>query len=201
MVEQRLAMALTTYQVGGLIFLGINPERELNMYAAGFDRAMGLRTDGQTVWLATAMALWRMENCLAEGKAKDGFDRVFVPRISYTTGDLDIHDLVIESNGQPVFVNTRFGCLATTDERYNFAPPWKPPFLSGLVPEDRCHLNGLATGAVSHWLRIEGRIEERFDVAVLPGVVRPKAMSFATPAIGHHFCYAAGNRVQFRGRR
>ena len=62
----------------------------------------------------------------------------------------------------------------------------------------RCGLQviDLTTGAVVHWLRIEGRIEELFDVAVLPGVVRPKAMSFATPAIGHHFCYAQGDRVE-----
>ena len=28
--------------------------------------------------------------------------------------------------------------------RYSFAPRWRPPFVSALVPEDRCHLNGLA---------------------------------------------------------
>ena len=37
-----------------------------------------------------------------------------------------------------------FGCLATLSERASFQPLWRPPFLSGLVPEDRCHLNGLA---------------------------------------------------------
>jgi uncharacterized protein (TIGR03032 family) len=46
--------------------------------------------------------------------------------------------------GRPVFVNTLFGCLATTSERYSFEPLWKPPFLSKLAAEDRCHLNGLA---------------------------------------------------------
>ena len=37
-----------------------------------------------------------------------------------------------------------FGCLATLSDRANFKPLWRPPFLSALVPEDRCHLNGLA---------------------------------------------------------
>jgi uncharacterized protein (TIGR03032 family) len=41
-------------------------------------------------------------------------------------------------------VCTLFGCLATLSERANFQPLWRPPFLSALVPEDRCHLNGLA---------------------------------------------------------
>ena len=43
-----------------------------------------------------------------------------------------------------MFVNTKFGCLATLNDRFSFTPLWKPPFLSKLAPEDRCHLNGLA---------------------------------------------------------
>ncbi len=39
---------------------------------------------------------------------------------------------------------THFGCLATLSERYSFTPLWRPPFLSKLTAEDRCHLNGLA---------------------------------------------------------
>ncbi len=66
----------------------------------------------------------------------------------------------------------------------------------GALPRCGLQVIELATGTVAHWLRIEGRIEELFDVAVLPGVIRPKAMSFATPAIGHHFCYAQDNRVE-----
>ena len=41
-------------------------------------------------------------------------------------------------------VNTAFSCLCTLDERHSFAPRWKPKFVSALVAEDRCHLNGLA---------------------------------------------------------
>jgi uncharacterized protein (TIGR03032 family) len=43
-----------------------------------------------------------------------------------------------------IFVATLFGCLATLIERYSFTPLWRPPFLSKLAAEDRCHLNGLA---------------------------------------------------------
>ncbi|HMQ01095.1 MAG TPA: TIGR03032 family protein, partial [Cyclobacteriaceae bacterium] len=41
-------------------------------------------------------------------------------------------------------VNTRFSCLCTIDEHFSFRPRWKPAFISDLVPEDRCHLNGVA---------------------------------------------------------
>src|SRR5262249_26148645 len=66
-----------------------------------------------------------------------------VPRAGYTTGDLDVHAVAVEASGRVVFVNTRFGCLATLSERASFTPLWRPPWLSRLAPEDRCHLNGL----------------------------------------------------------
>ena len=71
-------------------------------------------------------------------------DRLFVPRTAYVTGDIDIHDLAIDGDGRPVFVNTLFNCLATTSQQFNFECLWRPDFISRLVAEDRCHLNGLA---------------------------------------------------------
>ena len=41
------------------------------------------------------------------------------------------------------FVNTRFSCLCTRSHNYSFQPRWRPPFITELAPEDRCHLNGL----------------------------------------------------------
>ncbi len=39
------------------------------------------------------------------------------------------------------------------------------------------------SGDIVHWLRIEGIVEELYDVAVLPGVVRPMALGFKTDEI------------------
>jgi uncharacterized protein (TIGR03032 family) len=68
-----------------------------------------------------------------------------------TTGDLNVHDVVVaatpEGQEQLVFVNTLFSCLATLSDRHSFKLLWKPPFISKLAPEDRCHLNGLAVVA------------------------------------------------------
>ena len=76
--------------------------------------------------------------------AERGYDVAYVPRVGYTTGDLDVHDIAVDADGRVIFVCTLFGCLATLSERASFQPLWRPPFLSALVPEDRCHLNGLA---------------------------------------------------------
>jgi uncharacterized protein (TIGR03032 family) len=105
---------------------------------------MGLWADGQTLWLGTLYQLWRFENALRPGETHQGHDRLYVPRAGYTTGDLDVHDIAVDGAGRMVFVATLFGCLATLSPRRSFIPLWRPPFLSRLAAEDRCHLNGLA---------------------------------------------------------
>ena len=51
--------------------------------------------------------------------------------------------------------------------------------------EPRCGLMvvDLRTGDAVHWLRIEGVVEELYDVAVLPGVRRPMAIGLKTDEI------------------
>ena len=112
-----------------------------------FSRCMGLTADeaGRTLWMSSLYQLWRFENALLPGQVPStGHDRLYVPQVGYTTGDLDIHDLAIDRQGRPIFVNTLFSCLATTSETHSFAPLWQPTFISKLAAEDRCHLNGLA---------------------------------------------------------
>jgi Domain of unknown function (DUF4915) len=51
--------------------------------------------------------------------------------------------------------------------------------------EAQCGLQviDVRTGVVAHWLRLEGMVTEVHDVVVLPGVVRPTALGFATDEI------------------
>jgi uncharacterized protein (TIGR03032 family) len=63
--------------------------------------------------------------------------------VNYLTGDVNIHDLAFDDEGLLV-VNTRFSCLARLSSQFSFEPVWRPRFVSDLVPEDRCHVNGLA---------------------------------------------------------
>ena len=144
LTHQRLSLAFTTYQAGKLFFLGQRPDGQLSIFERTFNRCMGLCGDDQTLWLSSLYQLWRFENALAPGERYNGTDRLYVPKIGYTTGDLDVHDIVIEASGRVVFVNTKFNCLATVSERFSFTPLWRPPFISKLAAEDRCHLNGLA---------------------------------------------------------
>ena len=144
MAEQQVSLAFTTYQAGKLFLLGLQPDGRLSVFERTFARCLGLWSDGQTMWMSSLYQLWRFENALEPGQDADGHDRLFVPQVGYTTGDIDIHDVAVDDNGQVLFVNTLFGCLATTSETHSFVPRWKPPFLSKLAAEDRCHLNGVA---------------------------------------------------------
>jgi uncharacterized protein (TIGR03032 family) len=51
--------------------------------------------------------------------------------------------------------------------------------------EPRCGIQiiDLRTGDAVHWLRMEGAIEELYDVVALPGVRRPMALGFKTDEI------------------
>jgi uncharacterized protein (TIGR03032 family) len=144
--EQQISLAFTTYQTGKLFFVGRKSEDRISVFERTFTHCMGLwaSADARTLWMNSRYQLWRFEDALAPPARHNGYDAVYVPRVGYTTGDLDVHDIAVEATGRVVFVNTQFGCLAAPSERASFKPLWRPPFLSALVPEDRCHLNGLA---------------------------------------------------------
>jgi uncharacterized protein (TIGR03032 family) len=144
LAEQQVSLAFTTYQTGKLFLLGRHPNGQVAITERNFNRCMGLWADDQTLWMSSLYQIWRFENVLRPGELYQGCDRLFVPKTGHTTGDLDVHDVAVDGGGRVIFVATHFGCLATLNERYSFTPLWRPPFLSKLVPEDRCHLNGLA---------------------------------------------------------
>jgi uncharacterized protein (TIGR03032 family) len=163
LADVRISLAFSTYQTGKAFFVGRKPDAGLSVFERTFNHCMGLwaSPEGQTLWLVAKYQIWRFEQAgaavvpyrpaTAEGDdagipawAERGYDVAYVPRIGYTTGDVDVHDIAVAADGRVIFVCTLFGCLATLSERASFQPLWRPAFLSALVPEDRCHLNGLA---------------------------------------------------------
>ena len=143
----RMSLAFTTYQAGKLFLLGVAPDGRLSVFERTFARSMGLGVgaDGRSLALATQYQIHRFDNVLPDGQSSpDGFDAVYAPHVGWVTGDVDAHDVGFASDGRPVFVNTKFSCLATVSDGHSFKPVWMPPFISRLAPEDRCHLNGLA---------------------------------------------------------
>ncbi|MEH2327498.1 MAG: TIGR03032 family protein [Nostoc sp.] len=151
--SQQISLAFSTYQSSRLMLLGVNAHGQLSGFERVFDRAMGLYATPERIYLSSKSQLWQLDNVLTLGQLYDGYDKLYIPRIAYTTGDLDIHDLAVEADNDGfanargeriVFISTILNCLATVSDRHSCIPLWKPKFISSLVNEDRCHLNGLA---------------------------------------------------------
>lgn len=144
LVENDVSLLATTYESGMLFMIGTRQDGQLSCVNRAIARCTGLAVSGGAIWIGTLFQIWRFQNTLAPGTTHRDFDRFYAPRVAWSTGDIDVHDLGIDGAGRPVFVNTSYSCLATVDEEDSFIPLWKPPFISSLVREDRCHLNGLA---------------------------------------------------------
>ena len=140
------SLAFTTYQAGKVFFIGLRGDGRIAVFERTFARCMGLgvSADNRSLILATQYQLMRFDNVVPNGQSRGEQDAVFAPHMAWITGDLDAHDVAFGHDGRPVFVNTLFSCIATVSDRYSFKPLWRPPFISKLAPEDRCHLNGLA---------------------------------------------------------
>ena len=142
------ALAFTTYQAGKLFLLGVKADGRLSIFERTFARSMGLGVsrDGRTFALATQYQIHRFDNVVPAGQVdSDGVDGVYAPHAGWVTGDLDVHDVALGTDRRPLFVNTLFSCIASVSDGHSFKPVWRPPFISRLAAEDRCHLNGFAT--------------------------------------------------------
>jgi uncharacterized protein (TIGR03032 family) len=175
LAEERLSLAVTAYHSGYFFMIGVHGAAQLSIRRRTFDHCMGLAGDGTTLWMSTHYQLWRLENALDLGTTFADHDRLYIPRMAYTTGAIDIHDVALDGAGRPVIVATRFNCIARPSETHSFRPIWKPPFISKLIDGDCCHLNGLAMSngslgyatAVSTTDSVGGWRERRVDGGVL----------------------------------
>jgi uncharacterized protein (TIGR03032 family) len=150
MLKLNCSIAISTYQAGKLIFLSPKDENSLVQLPRTFSRPMGIAESKTKDKIALAakdeIIVFANSPSLAKHypKTPNRYDALYMPRVSYHTGPLDIHDLSFGKDDQLFAVNTLFSCIISVDSDYNFTPYWKPPFIDKLVSEDRCHLNGMA---------------------------------------------------------
>jgi uncharacterized protein (TIGR03032 family) len=139
------SLFVSTYQSGRVIVIRAD-DHALNTHFRGFQVPMGMAARPGELAVGTKTHVERFQNQPALGARLEPpgkHDACFVPRSAHSTGDIRIHDLAYA--GEELWaVNTRFSCLCTFDDDYSFVPRWRPPFVSALAAEDRCHLNGLA---------------------------------------------------------
>jgi uncharacterized protein (TIGR03032 family) len=145
MLANRVSLAFTSYQTGQLILAGVGPDGRVSFDEQNYARATGLCFADGELHVASMFQVWRLANMLKPGQyARNAYDALFVPRSARTVNFVDTHEMAVDGHGKVIFVASRYSCLATFDDRFSFRPIWKPPFITALAPEDRCHLNGLA---------------------------------------------------------
>lgn len=150
-------LLVSTYQANKLLAVRA-AGGGLSTLVRTFERPMGMAVDARQLALGTHHEVWLLRNApdIAPRVEPAGrHDACFVPRSCHVTGDIGVHEMAFVTPQQPLspkgqveqelwIVSTRFSCLCTLDPEYSFVPRWRPPFISALAAEDRCHLNGLA---------------------------------------------------------
>jgi len=141
------SLLVTTFQAGRVIVM--RPQNgSVNTHFFALPRPMGLAADRQRIFVGAHLAVHEYRNVPAVAARLDPpneNDAVFLLRNIHVTGHVDIHEMAFAGN-ECWYVNTLFSCLCTLDTEHSFVPRWRPRFVSGYAPEDRCHLNGLAMG-------------------------------------------------------
>jgi uncharacterized protein (TIGR03032 family) len=141
----RASLLVSTYQAGKLVVVGVH-DGTLTLTYHNFERAMGLAARPDRLAVGTHRQVWTLRaapEIAARIEPAGRHDACFLARSAHFTGEIQGHELAWA--GEELWVvNTLFSCLCTLDDRHSFVPRWRPPFVTALAAEDRCHLNGLA---------------------------------------------------------
>jgi uncharacterized protein (TIGR03032 family) len=139
------SVLLSVPHLGNVIVLAAR-QGQLSVSFHTFERAMGVAVARDVLAVGTRSEVWFLRNApdIATKLHPHGrHDGCYLARACHFTGDIQGHEMAWV-DGELWLVNTLFSCLCTLHDRYSFVPRWRPPFITRLAPEDRCHLNGLA---------------------------------------------------------
>jgi uncharacterized protein (TIGR03032 family) len=141
------SIALSTYQAGKIVLISPNPDNErLTTLPRTFRKPMGMAVKGDfmVISIKDEVIVFQNSRELAEHypNKQNTYDSLWLPRITYYTGMVDMHDIDFGDDGIYA-VNTSFSCICKLDGNYNFTPVWQPYFIKELMPGDLCHLNGM----------------------------------------------------------
>jgi uncharacterized protein (TIGR03032 family) len=140
----RSSIIVSTYQTGRVVVLRARAG-VFNTHFVSLPSPMGIAVAGGRLAIGAQRCVWEFHDlpAVAAKLGPEHHDACFVPRACHLTGDIRVHELAW-AGGDMWVVNTRFNSLCTLDGVHSFVPRWRPPFVSALDGNDRCHLNGVA---------------------------------------------------------
>lgn len=141
---------LTMYKTSEVFSLGLKEEPgkddQLSMWITNFMRPMGMHSDKEIMWISSSGNLCKYQNINQSIDSTFGeFDATYIPSFTYFGSDIDSHDICIDSENNPYFCSAAFSCVCIPSKTTGFKIWWKPPWITKIVPEDRCHLNGICS--------------------------------------------------------
>ncbi len=145
LADLNCSLLVSTYKTGNLVCIAGNHNR-LTPSFHSFERPMGLAVNDNGIAVGAKSQIWFLRSApeiAARYQPLGRHDASYLTRYSHFTGDIHGHEIAWAGK-ELWIVNTLFSCLCSLHPSYNFAPRWRPLFITALVPEDRCHLNGLA---------------------------------------------------------
>lgn len=154
------ALFATSYKTNYLFSIGVTkllkPEvrEQVSFWMTPTARCMGMAADAENnLWVGNMSFLVKYcnQHITREDKGEQyeraPFDAVYVPRKLHVTSDIDVHDIVVPTQGEgagvPHFVSAVYSCVCVPSETKGMKVFWKPDWLSKVAAEDRTHLNGL----------------------------------------------------------
>ena len=174
--RNRCSLAFTSYQTGQLFLVGLLPNGQVSFHQQNYVRAMGVARDSGAA--LCRLALPDLAARERAGAARAG-EREFRPALR--AAQRPDHrrrrrPRAQRRPGRPGDLRQHQILLPRDDEHHpRLQAVWKPPFISRLAAEDRCHLNGLAmqdgvpayVTAVSRSDMINGWRDRRHEGGVL----------------------------------
>jgi len=146
--KTKCSLVISSYKSGSTITLSLvdlDGTNHVGAYLNTFNRVTGLYYQDNQLWVGCNNQIIKLTNIGQLKQRENIFNTCFIPKKSFYTTDLNIHDIVINKQDKIFFVTSQFNCVAKpTDKGQCFEVYWKPPWISNIVSEDRCHLNGLA---------------------------------------------------------
>ena len=146
-------LVFSTYQAGKVIFIRATSPEKIEQHALDFPRPMGLAVSDQRIAVATRDEVVVLANTsvgestepqhLDSGTLIGAAEGTYVQEKTYFSGEIDTHDLAWGKEGLWA-INTLLSSMALADDSSSFESQWRPPFVSDIAPEDRCHLNSMA---------------------------------------------------------
>ena len=146
MREVKCSFLVSSYKTAKIYALGVikdprDNQDKISIWLSHFNRPMGIHSTHNTIWISSSGNLWKYEN---SGSYEDAnnigvFDGNFIPRLAYFSNDIDTHDICVDKDGNPYYCSAMFSCVCTPSLTHSFKVFWKPPWISKISPEDRCH--------------------------------------------------------------